>query len=153
MQVGGGNEGCFGFIAPRYHIKNELEWLFRETRVIDEPSERIAFFLFYFLHIHPFLDGNGRTSRLALQVLMREIGGGEVSLFFSAMAWLIKDIFVAKLFLARSYGPAFLVDFVFDVLFLKKDVEDLVLGARGDSCEAIISVRNFLLKKWASSGF
>lgn len=53
-------------------MRNLLEWLEVEGQTLH-PIERAANFHHRFAHIHPFVDGNGRTARLLMNlILMKE---------------------------------------------------------------------------------
>lgn len=74
-----GPEGCSikeaYFLPPMASdIKNDLKKLFIYfKRSHDEPMIKLALFFAQFLIIHPFMDGNGRTMRILLSPLAREL--------------------------------------------------------------------------------
>ena len=52
-------------------MKELVEWYNKEYY---EPEELAVAFKYYFLNIHPFVDGNGRTSRLLYNLIMLKQG-------------------------------------------------------------------------------
>lgn len=71
-----GRDGFEYFIAAAPHaIRDELEGLINWLRYspFDELITPVIFF-HEFESIHPFRNGNGRTSRMLLQILLRELG-------------------------------------------------------------------------------
>lgn len=77
-----------GFVAPCRDMKAEVRWLMAMLQ-----SERwgfleaVSMFLWYFLHVHPFRDGNGRMSRLLLLRLV-STRWGAVSEYHSVLSLL-----------------------------------------------------------------
>ncbi len=65
--------------TPPYLVKKEmddlLEWLREREKKQDlHPLVVIANFIFEFLAIHPFVDGNGRLSRALINLMMLQFG-------------------------------------------------------------------------------
>lgn len=65
--------------TPPYLVKKEmddlLEWLKEREKKQDlHPLVVIANFIFEFLAIHPFVDGNGRLSRALINLMMLQFG-------------------------------------------------------------------------------
>jgi len=65
--------------TPPYLVKKEmddsLEWLKERERKQDlHPLVIIANFIFEFLAVHPFIDGNGRLSRALINLMMLQFG-------------------------------------------------------------------------------
>lgn len=54
-------------------MKDLLKWLNRDGKTLHQ-LERAAIFHHVFVHIHPFLDGNGRTARLLMNLLLMRAG-------------------------------------------------------------------------------
>lgn len=54
-------------------MKELLQW-FQENRNKTHIAELAALFHHRFVHIHPFIDGNGRTARLAMNILLMRAG-------------------------------------------------------------------------------
>lgn len=102
----------YGFVAPIYDVKSELTWMFgrlRERAPRIGLSALVAGFLYYFLHLHPFLDGNGRSSRLLLsRFVASERGVGQLApvLFVLAAFERDKRDFIAHLHAARAFDPS-----------------------------------------------
>jgi Fic family protein len=64
---------------PPDHIKvrEEMEKLFvwyETNRTILHPVELASMFHFKFVYIHPFTDGNGRTARLVMNMILMQFG-------------------------------------------------------------------------------
>ncbi|WP_194972964.1 Fic family protein [Aquiflexum lacus] len=59
-------------IATDYAIRELLNWYNSETEI--HPLIRIAAFVYDFLSVHPFQDGNGRLSRLISTLLLLKNG-------------------------------------------------------------------------------
>jgi len=51
-----------------------LEWLGSDEATSLDPIERAAIFHHEFVHIHPFRDGNGRTARALMTLVLRREG-------------------------------------------------------------------------------
>lgn len=64
------------YIPPNANKVNDLmEDLYYYVNNIDEnPIIKAIIFHFYFVYVHPFCDGNGRTSRLLLNKLLIDLG-------------------------------------------------------------------------------
>jgi len=64
--------------TPPYLVPKEMQelmdWLHQELKGRQHPLLLIANFLFEFLAIHPFEDGNGRTSRILTNLLLLQAG-------------------------------------------------------------------------------
>ncbi|UOF90615.1 Fic family protein [Fodinisporobacter ferrooxydans] len=52
-------------------MRDLLEWLDNEGKTLH-PVERAATFHHRFVHIHPFIDGNGRTARLLMNLILMQ---------------------------------------------------------------------------------
>ncbi|UOF89855.1 Fic family protein [Fodinisporobacter ferrooxydans] len=76
----GYNVGISGSIHnPVNHVKvpEEMEQLFawyRENETILHPVELASMFHFKLVFIHPFIDGNGRTARLGMNLILMQHG-------------------------------------------------------------------------------
>lgn len=130
LRVGSASEGYTGFIAPVYNIKAEVEWLLDAAIPLHSDVVCIAFFLFYFLHVHPFLDGNGRVSRVILSsiFLRRSPRSREMALFFLALIEIEKGSMVRAMSMARMNSAADFLDYVRRVVLLRNKVESQVDG-------------------------
>ncbi len=105
-------EGC-GFVAPEYDVRAEVAWMLERATARATPLPAlVAAVLFYFLHVHPFVDGNGRVSRVLLpRVLIAVEGRARLALVLFALAHfqVEKAAFVRALFQERvAGGGAFL---------------------------------------------
>lgn len=54
-------------------VKGLMEWLNKQKNKIN-PVELAAVFHYKLVNIHPFFDGNGRTARLAMNLLLMKAG-------------------------------------------------------------------------------
>lgn len=59
-------------VPPR--MKELIDWLYSEEAQDLHPIERAARFHHGFVYIHPFIDGNGRTGRLLMNLLLMQNG-------------------------------------------------------------------------------
>lgn len=67
VMVGVNPNNAHGFVALTTDVKAEMTWLLSEMRLMKHDFlASIALFLWHFLHVHPFADGNGRMSRMML---------------------------------------------------------------------------------------
>lgn len=72
VMVGVNSINAHGFVAPRYDVKSEVAWLLNELQTgVHDFLASVALFVWFFLHVHPFADGNGRTFRM---LLLRFVG-------------------------------------------------------------------------------
>ncbi len=61
-------------LTPK-EMRELVEWLgWAETNMFKHPLIRIGNFIFEYLAIHPFQDGNGRTSRLLTNLMLLQHG-------------------------------------------------------------------------------
>jgi len=70
-----GDDGVSWMFSDYLNLDDQLAWLhdfLRERIHIDPPIFVAAAFMGLFLTAHPFRDGNGRTSRLLFNVVLRE---------------------------------------------------------------------------------
>ena len=54
----------------REAVRNAMSVFFEMLAEEAEPSVRVVLGLFVFVYIHPYLDGNGRTSRFLMKVML-----------------------------------------------------------------------------------
>lgn len=59
-------------VPPR--MRELIDWLYSEGAQNLHPIERAARFHHDFVYIHPFIDGNGRTGRLLMNLLLMQDG-------------------------------------------------------------------------------
>lgn len=59
-------------VPPR--MRELIDWLYSEEAKDLHPVERAARFHHDFVYIHPFIDGNGRTGRLLMNLLLMQDG-------------------------------------------------------------------------------
>jgi Fic family protein len=71
--IGGADHRPPEAITIPEHMKNLMSWL-KENYKALHIVECAALFHHKLVHIHPFFDGNGRTARLAMNVLLMESG-------------------------------------------------------------------------------
>lgn len=122
LMVGVNSSNAHGFIAPLADFRREVDWLLRVVRNdIKGVAGVAAGFLWYFLHLHPFHDGNGRASRLILLRLASERWGASSFEFASVLNLLLqvehrKMEFVHAMFRSRGGDCSALRDFVVDGL-------------------------------------
>lgn len=60
-----------------FKVREEMEQLFawyEEKKDILHPVELASLFHFKFVYIHPFSDGNGRTARLMMNMILMQFG-------------------------------------------------------------------------------
>lgn len=60
------------YVVP-IEIENLLYW-YNENKTILHPVELASLFHFKFVYIHPFIDGNGRTARLLMNLILMQHG-------------------------------------------------------------------------------
>ena len=122
LMVGVNTSNAHGFIAPLADFRREVDWLLGLVRNdVKGVAGAAAAFLWYFLHLHPFHDGNGRTSRLILLRLASERWGASSFEFASLLNLLLhveyrKMEFVHAMFRSRDGDVSVLRDFVVDGL-------------------------------------
>ncbi len=61
------------FLQIENDMKQLFEW-YEENREHLHPVELAARFHFKFVYIHPFVDGNGRTARLLMNLILMQYG-------------------------------------------------------------------------------
>jgi Fic family protein len=61
------------FLQVPHEINELLKW-YEENNDVLHPVELAALFHFKFVYIHPFSDGNGRTSRLLMNLILMSKG-------------------------------------------------------------------------------
>lgn len=59
-------------VPPR--MRELIDWLHSKDARALHPIERAARFYHDFVYIHPFVDGNGRTGRLLMNLLLMQEG-------------------------------------------------------------------------------
>ncbi len=110
----------YGFVAPEYDVRAEIEWMLARTSERPRPLPGfIAAVLFFFLHVHPFVEGNGRMSRLLLARLClarRDRAQLAPVLYALARFQVEKEAFVRNLYLERIARASSLVRHVETVL-------------------------------------
>ncbi|MBN6101080.1 Fic family protein [Xanthomonas sp. CFBP 8703] len=111
VMVGVNAFNSHGFVAPKCEIRDELRWLIARVMAPElMPLPFVAAFLWFFLHLHPFRDGNGRSSRVILLRLISWRWGLESQVFHAAVSalWYMeqkKTEFVYAMHRARlGYG-------------------------------------------------
>uniref|UniRef100_A0A915AXL3 protein adenylyltransferase n=1 Tax=Parascaris univalens TaxID=6257 RepID=A0A915AXL3_PARUN len=69
--------GNFAPVAPEL-VPSEMEelirWLNDEETLLLDPVEFAAIAHYKFVYIHPFIDGNGRTARLLMNLILMQAG-------------------------------------------------------------------------------
>ncbi|MCC4601939.1 Fic family protein [Xanthomonas melonis] len=116
VQVGVRKSSSIGFIAPFYEVKLEIVWLMDVCKKEKDIVALMVIFNFFFLHVHPFADGNGRMSRLILHKMLVERGFEKLSIFVSLINLIEKERFVDRLHFARQYGLRHLYDYFLNLL-------------------------------------
>lgn len=110
----------YGFVAPEYGVRAEIEWMLARASECPQPLPAlVAAVLYFFLHVHPFVDGNGRMSRLLLARLC--LANGDHAqlaplLYVLARFQIDKETFVRNLYLERIARTSSLVRHVEAVL-------------------------------------
>lgn len=69
--------GRFTPVAPEYvmeQLTDMVDWLNDENTLAMDPIERAAIAHYKLVLVHPFTDGNGRTARLLLNLIMMRSG-------------------------------------------------------------------------------
>lgn len=103
----------YGFIASEYDVRAEIEWMLARASERPRPLPALmAAVLYFFLHVHPFVEGNGRMSRLLLARLC--VAGGDRAqlapvLYALARFQVEKEAFVRNLYLERIARASSLV--------------------------------------------
>lgn len=102
------------FMAAQYDVKSDVEWLVSACDSIENDLSMFAFFLFFFLHTHPFADGNGRISRVGLLGLSRKRGAETEKMAVLVLAYIerYKVEFIKVMYMARISSPGYLISFV-----------------------------------------
>ncbi|WP_230434106.1 Fic family protein [Xanthomonas melonis] len=102
------------FMAAEYDVKSDIEWLISACDNIESDLSMFAFFLFFFLHVHPFTDGNGRISRIGLLGLSRKRGVKAERMAVLVLAYIerYKVEFIRVMYMARTSYPGCLISFV-----------------------------------------
>uniref|UniRef100_UPI003F807272 Fic family protein n=1 Tax=Xanthomonas sp. 0924 TaxID=2835534 RepID=UPI003F807272 len=140
LNVGVNQADSFGFTSPIFDVKNEFSWLISRALSIKHDSIFIAFFLFYFLHLHPFVDGNGRMSRILIIHFLSERRGAQDGLgrFVAIFTYLRKDILARWLWEARVNSVENFIKFFSKVLFEYGEYF-------GKSCDSRVGVREYVM--------
>lgn len=92
--------GRFTPVAPEYVMEQMVdlvEWLNDESTRAMDPIERAAIAHYKLVLVHPFTDGNGRTARLLLNLIMMRSGFPPVILPVETRAEYYASLHVANL--------------------------------------------------------
>lgn len=125
----------FGFVAPVYDVRAEIAWMLEQATARAMPLPAlVASVLFYFLHVHPFPDGNGRVSRVLLpRLLIAQGGAGRLGLLLFALAHfqVEKTAFVRALYQERVTGSGAFPRYVVSVMERGKEFVERVVDQGG----------------------
>ncbi|WP_447944883.1 Fic family protein [Stenotrophomonas indicatrix] len=107
LLVGVNSINAHGFVAPLGNFRVEMDWLLDEVRSSEGVVEMLSAFLWYFLHLHPFHDGNGRVSRFVALMLVSSRWGVDSLEFSAALRFLLaaehsKSDFIHAMYRARG---------------------------------------------------
>ncbi|UMM28448.1 hypothetical protein L5515_011285 [Caenorhabditis briggsae] len=92
--------GKFTPVAPEYvleQLADMVDWLNDESTMAMDPIERAAIAHYKLVLVHPFTDGNGRTARLLLNLIMMRSGFPPVILPVETRAEYYASLHVANL--------------------------------------------------------
>ncbi|KAF1757564.1 hypothetical protein GCK72_014020 [Caenorhabditis remanei] len=92
--------GRFTPVAPEYvmeQLADMVDWLNDESTLAMDPIERAAIAHYKLVLVHPFTDGNGRTARLLLNLIMMRSGFPPVILPVETRAEYYASLHVANL--------------------------------------------------------
>ncbi|WP_115528390.1 MULTISPECIES: Fic family protein [Xanthomonas] len=111
------------FMAAEYDVKPDIEWLMHACDSMENDFSMFAFFLFFFLHVHPFCDGNGRMSRVSLLSLSRRRGMETEKRAVLVLAYIerYKVEFIKAMYMARINSPGHLISFIEQALIIGFD--------------------------------
>ncbi|XQA61399.1 Fic family protein [Xanthomonas sacchari] len=121
--VGVNSASFSGFVAPpRSNLKPDMEWLIHH--ILHDVNNFLGFacvFFWFFLHSHPFVDGNGRTSRAFFLRAVRSKWPDSIVFFDGALLFLEgleskKDEFIHFMSFSRSGGLESFLNFMGEVL-------------------------------------
>lgn len=131
-----------------------LEWA--ENSSFKHPLILIANFIFEYLAIHPFQDGNGRTSRLLTNLMLLRNGYGFASvvshekLIENKKADYYLSLNKAQLsWKSENEDISSWLLFIFGVF--QKQAEKAMELLQGEAVEDLLSEKQLLLWKWACS--
>ncbi|MNJ63708.1 Adenosine monophosphate-protein transferase and cysteine protease IbpA precursor [compost metagenome] len=71
--ISGSQHNPTHFVVLSEKMKQLMEW-YDEHKDILHPAQLAAEFHFRFVYIHPFSDGNGRTARLLMNLILMKYG-------------------------------------------------------------------------------
>lgn len=143
-------------LTPK-EMQESVEWYqWADKENFKHPLIRIGNFIFEYLAIHPFQDGNGRTSRLLTNLLLLQHGYG-----FTAFVSHEKLIEARKadyyLALNRAQGSwkskkedvtPWLAYFL---SIVKAQADQAIALIEGDNIEALLSEKQLALWQWAQA--
>ncbi|EGT46606.1 CBN-FIC-1 protein [Caenorhabditis brenneri] len=92
--------GRFTPVPPEYvmdQLSDMVDWLNDESTLAMDPIERAAIAHYKLVLVHPFTDGNGRTARLLLNLIMMRSGFPPVILPVETRAEYYATLHVANL--------------------------------------------------------
>lgn len=73
VRISGSNHQPPHFLQVPHEMKALIEW-YEQSKEQLHPVELAALFHFKFVYIHPFADGNGRTARLLMNLILMSNG-------------------------------------------------------------------------------
>ena len=126
-------DGASVLYNPFENISETLDYDFAEERKFDysassadESIAHIAAFIAGIWQIHPFGEGNTRTTAVFLIKYLRSFGFSISNVLFAAHSWYFRNALVRANYFNREKG------IVPDLSFLEKFLRNLVLGEKNE---------------------